>query len=550
MPAIKQAHTIPCLAVFIENIYTICLKCPDSLHYNACQTYILETILSTIKQKIAAIPEGAGALFFIQIFATLGFAVLYSTLVLYATKKLGFTDKAATAIMGVFGAFNYGLHLFGGYLGGRFISNRNLFVGGMILQVIGCATISLGTSAALYWGLAFFLTGSGLNVTCLNLMLTQRFKPEDNRRESAFLWNYAGMNLGFFIGFSAAGHYQLQENYSSLFIFATVGNFMAIVLAAANWRVLGDLNTTLLDATPKQFRLRFLAGLAIMAGLVPLVQFMLHRAEMTGNLVMIISVAIALVFMVLTAIHKDRRERNNMAAYVLLTMGSLVFWTLYQMAPMGLQLFADNNIDRMVWGIEIAPQWIQNINSFVIMIGGPLMTLVFDKLRAKGWKIDVPQQFSVAVILIGLGFLVLPVGIATASSTGLVAFKWIFISYILQSVAELLISPIGYAMIGKLAPRQYQGVMMGTWMLVTGTASILASNFSGLIPEAAKGMPSATNPTYDHIFSMLGWGSVGVGVVLVILIPVLRKLITDSPAVSKGAAVSGLNETQVKANPA
>ncbi|MFZ6658190.1 peptide MFS transporter [Undibacterium sp. TJN19] len=486
--------------------------------------------MSTLKQRIAAIPNGAGALFFIQIFATLGFAVLYSTLVLYATKKLNFTGKDATAIMGVFGAFNYGLHLFGGYLAGRFISNRNLFVGGMILQVIGCATISIGSSSTLYWGLAFFLTGSGLNVTCLNLMLTQRFKPEDNRRESAFLWNYAGMNLGFFIGFTAAGYYQLQEDYPSLFIFATIGNFMAIVLAAVNWRVLSDLNTTLLDATPKQFRLRFLVGLAVMATLVPVVEFMLHRAEITGYLITVVSVLIALIFIFLAFIHKDRRERRNMWAYVLLTSGSLVFWTLYQMAPMGLQLFADNNVDRIVWGVEVAPQWIQNINSFVIMFGGPLMALVFDKLRAKGWNIDIPRQFSAALVLIGLGFLVLPMGIATAASNGLVAFKWIFISYVLQSIAELLISPIGYAMIGKLAPRQYQGVMMGTWMLVTGTASILASKFSGLIPEATAGLPSLTNPTYSYIFSSLGWGSVGVGIVMIILIPVLRKLITDGPS--------------------
>lgn len=485
--------------------------------------------MSTIKQKIAAIPEGAGALFFIQIFATLGFAVLYSTLVLYATKKLNFSTRDATAIMGVFGAFNYGLHLFGGYLAGRFISNRNLFVGGMILQVVGCATISVGTSSMMYWGLAFFLTGSGLNVTCLNLMLTQRFKPEDNRRESAFLWNYAGMNLGFFIGFTAAGYYQLLEDYSSLFIFATIGNFMAIVLAAINWRVLSDLNTTLLDATPRQFRWRFLVGLLVMAGLVPLVEFMLHRAEGTGDLVMIISVIIGLILTALTAIHKNERESRNMCAYLVLTLGSLVFWTLYQMAPMGLQLFAVNNVDRMVWGYEIAPQWIQNINSFVIMIGGPLMAMLFDKLRARGWNIDIPRQFSAALILIGIAFLVLPLGIKTASMNGLVAFKWIFISYLLQSLAELLISPIGYAMIGKLAPRQYQGVMMGTWMLMTGTASILSSKFSGLIPEATEGLPSLTNPTYNYIFSVLGWGSVGVGIVLVVLIPVLRKLITDGP---------------------
>src|SRR5258707_14919036 len=111
----------------------------------------------------SAAPEGTAVLFFIQLFATLGFAVLYSTLVLYATKHLQLPAKLASVLMGVFGAFNYGLHLFGGYLGGRFLSNRNLFVGGMALQVIGCGCISRGSAAMFYIGLAFFLTGSGLN---------------------------------------------------------------------------------------------------------------------------------------------------------------------------------------------------------------------------------------------------------------------------------------------------------------------------------------------------------------------------------------------------
>jgi len=134
----------------------------------------LEPDLTFAKLKLASVPEGAAALFFIQMFSTLGFAVLYSTLVLYATKHLHFPAKEAAVMVGVFGAFNYGLHLFGGYLGGRFLSNRNLFVGGMVLQVLGCAAISGGTVAWLYWGLALFLIGSGLNVICLNMMLTQR----------------------------------------------------------------------------------------------------------------------------------------------------------------------------------------------------------------------------------------------------------------------------------------------------------------------------------------------------------------------------------------
>src|SRR5256714_780643 len=247
-----------------------------------------------VRRRFARAPEGTAALFFIQIFSTLGFAVFYSTLVLYATKHLHLNTKIATTLMGVFGAFNYGLHLFGGYLGGRFLSNRNLFVGGMALQVCGCACIATGTLPLFYIGLALFLTGSGLNVTCINMMLTQRFTPEDPRREGAFLWNYAGMNVGFFVGFSAAGYFQATQSSSTLFIFATLGTFAAIDLALFNWKTLTDRNTPLLDATRKQFRLRQLAGLAILIGLAPVVWFMLQRPGSTETIIKMICAAVAL----------------------------------------------------------------------------------------------------------------------------------------------------------------------------------------------------------------------------------------------------------------
>src|SRR5215475_5719263 len=487
------------------------------------------------KRRFAHIPEGTAALFFIQIVCTLGFAVLYSTLVLYTTRHLHFSAKEAAAIMGVFGAFNYGLHLFGGYLGGRFLSNRNLFVGGMVLQVLGCGTIALGSMAAMYWGLAFFLTGSGLNVTCINMMLTQRFAPEDERRESAFLWNYAGMNIGFFIGFSVAGHYQETEAYSPLFIFATIGNFLAIVLALSNWKVLADRKTPLLQATSAQFRARFTIGIAILLGVPLVVWFMLQHTGPTGLVLKAASGAVAAALIYLTIRHPQATERKKMWAYLILTLGSLVFWSLYQMAPNGLQLFAVNNVRLRVWGIEVAPQWVQNINTIVIVLGGPLLAALFTRLRAGGWKVDLPQQFAASLIFMALGFLALPVGITFADASGRSPFFWLFASYVLQSIGELLISPIGYAMIGKLAPSKYQGIMMGTWMLVTGLASLFAGDFSGMVPEPAGTTAIATNPDYSKLFSRLGWGSFVAGVALLVLIPLLRRLIQDSPTRTQAA---------------
>jgi len=494
--------------------------------------------LPSIKERFAHIPEGAGALFFIQIFATLGFAVLYFSLDLYTTKHLHFTAAEAAAITGVFGAFNYGLHLFGGYLGGRFLSNRNLFIGGMVLQFFGSACVAMGTPAMLYVGLALFLTGSGLNVTCLNMMLTQRFAPEDNRREGAFLWNYAGMNIGFAVGFIVGGYFQNREDYTHMYLFATFGNFLAIIVALMNWKAIRDLNTPLLQRTTQQFRQRGVAGIIIMLLLVPMLWFLLQHTQGTEYLVLVICAIVGMVLLYLTVTHADAREKNNMWAYLILAVGSLVFWSLYQLTPSALQQFADNNVRLQIGSVKIAPIWVQNINTIVLVFGGPLMSALFVRLRARGWNIDVPRQFSVSLILMGIGTLALPLGISLADSTGKSEFVWLFIFYVFQSLGELLISPVGYAMVGRLAPKQYQGIMMGSWMLLTGLASLVAKELASLIPEPTVGaMATSTNPSYSALFSELGWGTIGVGIILVLLIPFLGRLIKDAekPPVEPGA---------------
>jgi POT family proton-dependent oligopeptide transporter len=109
------------------------------------------------------------------------------------------------------------------------------------------------------------------------------------------------MNVGFFVGFTVAGYFQATESYASLFIFATLGNFVSIVLALFSWKTLADRNTSLLEAKPKQFRLLLLAGIGIVLGLVPVVWFMLQRPGGTGMILKGICglVAVALIYLTL-----------------------------------------------------------------------------------------------------------------------------------------------------------------------------------------------------------------------------------------------------------
>ena len=140
-------------------------------------------------------------------------------------------------------------------------------------------------------------------------------------------------------------------------------------------------------------------------------------------------------------------------------------------------------------------------------------------------NINIPFQFSIALVLIGIGFAILPLGISLADIRGYVNFNWILASYILQSAGELFISPIGYAMVGQLAPLSLRGLMMGIWLMITGVAAILSDHFSKLALGTSNSVdPLITNASYSHTFGMLGWSAIGMGIALAICIPYVSKL--------------------------
>ncbi|MDX1900396.1 MAG: oligopeptide:H+ symporter [Gammaproteobacteria bacterium] len=484
-------------------------------------------------------PLGAGALFFIQMFATFAYSVLYSTLVLYATNGLHLSDSTANGVTSSFIAFNYALHLLGGYVGGRFMSYRSLFAIGMVLQVIGCGLISMPSVDSLYWGLAFFLTGAGLNVTCINCMLTQLFAPDDKRRESAFLWNYSGMNVGFFVGFSVSGYLQLQNAYHLLFMLAGVGNLITLFLVFMHWKKIGDTKTSYLHLPADEKKFAYLKGLAFITTLALALRVLLKNAHASNSLILLVGAATIFVIAYFAFKQSSPTAQKKIWAYLILGLASVVFWTLYQMAPMGLTLFIERNVDRHYLGLFIAPQWVQNINTVIIIVGGPLLSVFFTWLRDRGINITIPLQFAFALFIIGVGLAILPIGIHLADAHGYVNFNWILWSYICQSIGELFISPIGYAMVGQLAPVNLQGPMMGIWMMTTGVGATLSGYFSNLALSASNSTnPLISNPGFSHAFSLLGWISIGTGVLLLVVTPFVLRLTQEKKLFAKPQMVS------------
>lgn len=484
--------------------------------------------LSSKKEFWYSMPHGIVALFFIQVFSTLSFSVLYSTLVLYMKGKLGLPVSTANSIMGVFIAFNFALHLLGGLWGGRLLSNRSLFCVGMIAQITGCVLLSVGNLTFLYYGLAAFLTGSGLNVTCVNCMITQRFAPEDTLRETAFLWNYAGMNIGFFVGFTLSGVFQLTQNYQRLFLLSSLGNLIALIICLYCWHQLSDKDTAYSRKEKSLQKKATFWGVGFILLLPFLLSQLLQYADWANKLVIVTAVAMLLLILFIARQQPAKDARDKIHAFAILMIFGTVFWMLYQIGPMGLTVFIDHNVKREYANWIIPPQWFQNINTLSIVIGGPLLGFFFNKMRKNGIQINIPSQFAMALLFIGLAFVILPIGIAYANSEGMVSPGWIVISYILQSMGELLISPIGYAMIGYLAPASMQGIMMGMWMLNTGVGATLSSYSSNLmITGSENSSPILTNVGYSHVFLMLGLFAIGSSLILFMLVAKLRTLMRE-----------------------
>lgn len=480
--------------------------------------------LTATKRYFLNQPHGFSALFFTQMFSTISFAVLYATLVLYMKEALHFSSAEANLITGVYFACNFTLHLLSGYLGGRFFSYRGLVVVGIIFQLIGCGILSLSSVSTLYWGLACMLVGTGTLVTCLNMLLSQLYTVFDvQKRQSGFLWNYSSMNFGFFLGFGLAGYFQLHVNYEILFLITAANNILAMIILFFQWKYMQDKDTIFSRASARSKIYRMLSGLLIVCLLVPTLNCLLRHTQFSDHLVLIVGMLMAAALITI-AIRNTGADRKKLFAFIILLLSAQIFWIVYQLAPMGLTLFAKNNVDRHVFGFLIAPGWIQNINAITIIIGAPLLGVVFMWLQKKMTRPLLPLQYVLGLMISAIGLLILPIGISF-SHLGYTAFVWLFSTFVLQAIAELLISPIGYSMVGQLVPIRWQSICMGSTLLNSGVAAVLASYFSNsALGKTGLSNPLITNPSYSHMFNQLGWWTMVVAVILFFLTPLLNRL--------------------------
>jgi POT family proton-dependent oligopeptide transporter len=226
----------------------------------------------------------------------------------------------------------------------------------------------------------------------------------------------------------------------------------------------------------------------------------------------------------------SKTEAQMMTAAMVLIIFNVFFWTLFEQAGSSLTLFADRNTDRSVFGLfSISAPQTQNFNPISIVLFAPLMSLLWLNLAKRGLEPSIPVKFSIALVGVGAGFLFLVFGSSFAGPENnfQVGLWWLGGLYLIHSLAELCISPVGLSMITKLSIARVVGLMMGVWFLSISVAQY----FAGIVAQFASVETvggQVTNlkvslDTYLATFTTIAWIAIGAGVVLFLLSWPLKK---------------------------
>lgn len=491
-------------------------------------------------------PKGLYMLFFAEMWERFSYYGMRALLVFYLTKHFLLSDSEASLIYASYGSLVYLVPIIGGVIADRYLGARKAVTYGAILLVIGHIGMAFeGEPAAmaggvvtrsethfqiLFLSMAFIVAGVGFLKANISTMVGRLYAENDPRRDGGFTIFYMGINLGAFISANLCGY--VGETYGWRYGFGLAGiGMVAGLLVFVRWRDLleghgeppdpGKLKETVLPGISREITI-YLFGLLMVAAAWWLLQ---HRV-IVGNLLMASAILTLVVLLVYGARKCNAVERSRLLVASVLIMFSVLFWALFEQAGSSINLLTDRIVDRGVLGWEAPASMFQSLNAGFIIALAPVFAWLWVKLSNAGFEPNTPVKFSLGILQVGLGFLVLVAGIR-ASGDGSISMWWIVLFYLLHTTGELCLSPVGLSMVTKLSPMRIVGMMMGVWFLASAGASFIG----GLIAASTGAETSggeitdmvAAKLTYIEVYSQVGWYAVGAAVILFILSFVLRR---------------------------
>jgi proton-dependent oligopeptide transporter, POT family len=418
----------------------------------------------------------------------------------------------------------------GGYLADRYLGQRKAVLFGAVLLTFGHFLMAFEGDGGqqdpvmnVFWlALSFIIVGSGFLKGNISVIVGQLYPRTDIRRDPAYTIFYMGINLGAALGAIVAGW--LGQSYGWKYGFGAAGVGMLLGLLVFVWGkplLLGrgeSSNPSRLSESVLGVKFEWLLYVLGVLG-VGLVWLLIQYQSLVGGLLMAAG-AVLVAYVLYTAVFKlPKEDRDRIFAAMYLIFGSILFWALFEQAGSSLNLFTDRSVDRNMFGIEVPAAVFQSINAIYIILLAPVFAMLWTALGRRGLEPSSPAKFGLGVIQLGAGFLVLVAGATAAGPGGLTPVLFIFLIYLLHTTGELCLSPVGLSAMNRLAPAHLAGLIMGTWFFASATG-----NFAAGLIAAAAGAEGAGPEQVMDVYSRVGWIAVGVGVAMLVIAPLVKKL--------------------------
>jgi POT family proton-dependent oligopeptide transporter len=473
-------------------------------------------------------PKGLYLLFFTELWERFGFYMVQTILVLYMSKGLLYSDKLTYLLYGAFSSMLYLTPVVGGYIADRYIGYRQAIILGAVLFMMGYGVMSIPHQTALFVGLSIVIVANGFFKPNVSSIVGDLYKENDPRRDGGFTYFYMGINIGSLIPPLFAGALIAAYTYSSGFLVAALGMIVSLITFLTGQKKLGHAGKvpekSILHnglSTKLGFYSLLLVGIFVAVGILHLLLF--HPQE--ANLILILA-SIGIVGAVFFFIFKEPIEqRKKMFACLVLIALSVGFWAIYNQTFTSLMLFADRNMSKQFMGFTIDAEFTQFFNPFFIMLLSPFLSWLWVRLEKKGKNPSTPLKFSLGILCIAIGFFVLGMGVSFFNVEGDASAWWLALSYFIQTWGELLLSPIGLAMVTRLSPKHLVGMMMGVWFLTQAAAFAIGGTLATIADVPKDLTATASLPIYAHAFFLYGAIALVLAIFGFMLTPYLKRLI-------------------------
>ncbi len=468
-------------------------------------------------------PRGLSTLFFTEMWERFSYYGMRALLILFMTATvakggLGFPTSKAGAIYGLYTALVYLLSLPGGWIADRIAGQRRAVLIGGIIIACGHFSMAISGLTTFYLGLGLIVLGTGLLKPNISTMVGALYTPEDARRDGGFSIFYMGINIGAMISPLVCGYLSHRFDWHWGFGAAGVGMTLGLIQYVAGGKFLGQagLKPSGSVADFKLFKRGLAIGVSIIAigtiGTITGAITLAAESVSTVFGVLLLGIVIAFFVWLFSAPGYSGAERNRFWVILALFIASALFWSAFEQAGSTLNLFADRNTnlhawDFPLWGPFVA-EYFQSLNSVFIIALAPVFAWIWIALKHR--EPSSTGKFSIGLIFVGLGFAILiPVATGTAVSPW-----WLTLTYLLHTIGELCLSPVGLSAMTKLAPARIGGLLMGVWFLSMSVGDYIG----GRLASVYETFP------LPALFGIVAGFCIVVGLILILLLKPMKRL--------------------------